>query len=89
MNIIGSGSDDVGVFTIDGIYSTEKNQIDLTIIYQRSTDDLTENLGHQITIQVTWNTPNGQFEGKWFVQTNTQRDEGEYALKFKGTPGYV
>ncbi len=53
MKITGSGSDDVGEFTIDGIYSTETSRIGLTKKYQAGTGNRSENLGHQVTIQLT------------------------------------
>jgi hypothetical protein len=81
MKVTGSGSDDVGAFTIEGIYSTKTNRIDLTKTYQLDTDNCSENLENQITIQLTWNTQNRQFEGKWYAQTGTCHDDGEFMLK--------
>ncbi|CAF5025602.1 unnamed protein product, partial [Rotaria sp. Silwood1] len=64
MKVTGSGSDDVGVFTIDGIYSFDTNRIGLTKTYQLDTGDRSENLGHQVIIQLTWNAQNRHFNGK-------------------------
>jgi hypothetical protein len=82
MKVTGSGSDDVGVFTIDGIYSTETNQIDLKKTYELGTGDRSENLRHPVTIQLTWNTENRQFEGKWYVEQSKHHDDDEFVLKF-------
>jgi len=84
MKVTGSGSDDVGKFTIDGTYSTETSRIALTQKYQAGTGNLSENLGHQVTIQLTWNAQNNQFEGKWYVQTSEYHDEDKFELKFNG-----
>jgi hypothetical protein len=82
MKVTGSGSDDVGVFTIDGIYSTETNRIGLKKTYELGTGDRSDNLGHQVKIQLTWNTQNRQFEGKWYVEQSKHHDDGEFVLKF-------
>ncbi len=84
MKVTGSGSDDVGTFTIDGTYSTETSRIALTKTYQAGTGNRSENLGHQVTIQLTWNAQNNQFEGKWYVQTNKYHGEDKFELKFDG-----
>ncbi|CAF4594569.1 unnamed protein product [Rotaria sp. Silwood2] len=61
--VTGQGTDDVGIFTIDGIFSSENFRLALTQIYEAETGDPTENLGHTSTIQLTWNSNNNQFEG--------------------------
>ncbi len=80
--VTGSGSDDVGTFTVDGIYSAETGRLGLTKSYQSGTGHRLENLGHQVTIQLTWNAQNNQFEGKWYVQTNKYYGEDKFELKF-------
>jgi hypothetical protein len=82
MKVTASGSDDVGVFTIDGTYSTETNRIDLTKTYLLGTGDSSKNSGHQVTIQLIWNTQNDQFEGKWSVQTSIFYDDAVFELRF-------
>ncbi|CAF1532266.1 unnamed protein product, partial [Rotaria sordida] len=64
MKVAGSGTDDVGTFTIDGIYSSKTHRIGLTKTYQRGTGNPSENLGHRVIIQLTWNAQNNQFKGK-------------------------
>jgi hypothetical protein len=54
--VTGSGSDDVGTHTIDGIYSMKTHRMGLTKTYQRRTGDSQQNLGHNVTIQMTWNS---------------------------------
>ncbi len=85
--IKGSGSDDVGIFTIDGTFSTETNQMNLIKTYQIETGDRKQNLGHQVTIQLTWNAQSRQFEGKWHVRISTYEDKGEFQLKLY--PAYI
>ncbi|CAF4305275.1 unnamed protein product [Adineta steineri] len=82
MKVTGSGSDDIGVFTIDGTYSTEINRIDLTKTYQLGTGNSLENFGHQVTIQLTWDKTNCQFEGTWIIETDRYCDNGRFELKF-------
>ncbi|CAF1373449.1 unnamed protein product [Rotaria sordida] len=81
MIITGSGSDDIGTFTIDGIYSVETRRIGLTKTYTRGTGNQLENLGHQVIIQLTWNAQNNQFEGKWYVRTSKYHGEDKFELK--------
>ncbi len=82
MKVTGSGSDNIGTFTIDGVYSVTTHRIGLTKIYQAGTGNPSENLGHQVIIQLTWNAQNHQFEGKWYVQTSKYRGEDKFELKF-------
>ena len=82
MKVTGSGSDNIGAFTIDGSYSMTTHRIGLTKQYQAGTGNPKENLGHQVTIQLTWNDQNRQFEGKWYVQTSKYHGEDKFELKF-------
>ena len=82
--VTGSGTDDVGKFTIQGIYSTESGRLGLTKVYQKGTGNPSQNLGHQVTIQLTWNPTSKQFEGKWYVQTKMYHGENKFELKFDG-----
>jgi len=84
MKVTGSGSDDVGTFTIDGNYSVTTSRIGLTKTYQAGTGNQSENSGHQVTIQLAWNAQNKQFEGKWYVQTSKYRGEDKFELKRDG-----
>jgi hypothetical protein len=82
--VTGSGTDDVGTFTFDGTYSVKTLRIGLTKNYQLGTGNPSENLGHQVTIQLAWNAQNNQFEGKWYVQTKKYHGEDKFELKFVG-----
>jgi len=81
MTVQGSGSDDVGGFTIDGVYSTETGRMGLTKTYKAGTGDIKENLGHKVTIQLTWNSKTNEFEGTWYVQTSKYNGRGAYKLQ--------
>ncbi|CAF3785955.1 unnamed protein product [Rotaria sp. Silwood1] len=83
--VTGHGYDDVGKFTIDGTFSEENQRIALTKIYALGTGDAKENFGHAVSVKLIWNTSHGQFEGKWFVQTNNYRGEDKFELKFGGS----
>jgi hypothetical protein len=84
MKVTGSGSDDVGMFIVDGTYSVQSRRMGLTKTYQAGTGNPSENLAHQVTIQLGWNAQNNQFEGKWYVQTSKYRGEDKFELKFDG-----
>ena len=53
MQTTGSGSDDVGVFTFNGVYSATTKQINMTKKYQLGTGDPTGNQGHEVQMQLT------------------------------------
>lgn len=80
--IIGSGVDVVGTFTIEGIYSTQTRRMALTKKYQLGTGNPLENLGHDVTIQLEWNRSTNQFEGKWYVRTRKFKGDGEFKMNF-------
>jgi hypothetical protein len=80
--IAGSGSDNVGAYVIDGIFSPQSRRIGLTKTYQLGTGNKLENLGHTVTIQLEWNSIHHQFEGKWYVRTKVFHGEDAFELKF-------
>lgn len=79
--LTGSGTDDVGIYTIDGIYSPFTRRIGLTKRYQLGTGNPLQNLGHTVTIQLEWNILSNQFEGKWYVRTSKVRTSNKFVLK--------
>jgi hypothetical protein len=81
--ITGSGSDDVGTFTVDGIYSKRTSRIGLKKIYQLGTGNRSENFGHQVILQLEWNVENHQFEGKWYVHTKTYQGVDKFQLHYQ------
>jgi hypothetical protein len=80
--VTGSGSDNIGTFSINGVYSVSTGRMGLTKIYQLGTGNPLENLGHSVTIQVEWNRYNNQFEGKWYVRTSKFAGSGEFKLQY-------
>lgn len=82
MTINGSGTDDVGTFTVDGFYSESTCRIGLTEHYQPGTGDPSQNFGHDVIIQLVYNVQKNQFEGKWYVQTHKYHGENLIELKF-------
>ncbi|CAF1035950.1 unnamed protein product [Rotaria sordida] len=81
--MVGEGTDDVGNFTFDGIFSSKNLRLALTQKYKEGTSDPKQNLGHTSTIQLTWNSNNNQFEGKWYVQTKKYSGDDKFELKFE------
>lgn len=81
--INGSGSDGVGAFNISGKYSTETKEIELVKTYKAGTGDQTENLGHSVTIEVTWDPAKQLFAGNWYVDTSSYRGDDLFELQFK------
>ncbi|CAF4390988.1 unnamed protein product, partial [Rotaria sp. Silwood2] len=87
--VTGNGSDDVGNYNIEGIYSPTTHRMGLTKKYQYGTGDPSQNLGHYVTIQVTWNTRRRRFKGKWFVRTNKYTGENKFDLKLVKSYGAI
>ncbi|CAF1173020.1 unnamed protein product, partial [Adineta steineri] len=81
--VTGNGSDNVGVYTIEGIYSSRTNRMGLIKTYQKGTGNPIQNLGHDVTIQVVWNSNQRQFKGKWYVRTNKYSGQDKFKLKLK------
>ena len=81
--IDGRGSDDIGDFNLTGRYSTATKEIELLKKYQRNTGDESENFGHTVTIEVTWDGDKQLFLGQWYVDTDSYRDEDRYELQFR------
>lgn len=75
--VTGSGSDDLGTFTITGTYSPKTTRMALTKVYR---------MNHQIIIQLIWNYQTRQFEGKRYLQCKTYREENRFELKFSRLP---
>jgi hypothetical protein len=86
MKVRGSGSDDIGIFKIRGIYSNKTNEISLTKRYQPNTDDPSENFEHTVSIELTWNEDSEQFEGKWYVETSEYHGQNAFELIFDRLP---
>jgi hypothetical protein len=82
LKVTGSGSDDIGRFTIDGIYSNKTGRIGLMKTYRFDSTTRIEHLDHQIIIQLIWNSEMRQFEGTRYVRTKTYREENKFELKF-------
>ncbi|CAF3838095.1 unnamed protein product [Rotaria sp. Silwood1] len=80
--VTGSGLDDIGMYSIEGIYSTQTRRMGLTKKYQLGTGNPLENLGHCVTIQLEWNKYSNQFEGKWYVRTKKYKDSGDFKMNF-------
>lgn len=80
--VTGSGSDNVGMFIIDGYYSNRTGRMGIVKTYLIGTGNRLQNFGHHVIIQVTWNSETRQFEGKWYVQTKRYREENKIELKF-------
>ncbi|CAF0992986.1 unnamed protein product [Adineta steineri] len=81
--VTGNGSDDVGMYTIEGIYSTRTNRMGLIKTYKKGTGNPIQNLGHDVTIQVVWNSNQHQFEGKWYVRTNKYSGQDKFHLNLE------
>lgn len=74
--VTGSGSDELGTFTVTGPYSNKTARMGLMQVYR------TNHLERQIILQVIWNPQTRQFEGKRYVRCKTHREETQFELKF-------
>ncbi|CAF1275059.1 unnamed protein product [Adineta steineri] len=81
----GEGTDDIGAFTIDGIFCRQTQKLALTKIYKQGTGNMAENFGHKVTIKLIWNSNLNVFEGKWFIHTKKYRGEAKFELKYHQT----
>ncbi|CAF3965542.1 unnamed protein product [Adineta steineri] len=79
--VTGNGSDSVGEYTIEGIYSSRTNRMGLIKTYQKGTGNPIQNLGHDVTIQVVLNSIQHQFEGTWYVRTSKYTGQDKFQLK--------
>jgi hypothetical protein len=82
LKVTGWGTDDVGTFSIDGTYSSDTRQMDLTKKYQEDTGNPLENLGHTVTIQLEWNIKKRQFNGTWYVKTKKYCGKDKFELLY-------
>lgn len=80
--VAGSGSDDLGTFTIAGTYSTKTGRMGLTKVSRSDAGNRTEQLEDQVIIQLVWNSQSRQFEGKRYVRNKTYHEENRMELKF-------
>ena len=83
--VTGHGSDDVGDFTIDGIFSSKNLRLGLTQKYKAGTGNPRENLDHTSIIQLRWNSSKKEFDGKWYVKTYKYSGNGDFKLKVEET----
>lgn len=82
LTVTGSGKDNIGAFSIDGIYSHNTGRLGLTKQYRRGTGDPFENIGHTVIIQLEWNFERHQFDGKWYIDMKNYREQDNFQLEF-------
>ena len=80
--VTGSGSDNNGVFLLDGVYSLATKRIGLVKTYQLELNKRPEDLKYQMLVQLVWNPKSSQFEGKWYIRTKSYSGENKFQLKF-------
>ena len=77
----GGGEDDIGTYVITGVYSPETLRMGLIKQYQARTGNSSENLGHQVTIQVQWSFVRQQFDGKYYLRTKLHSDQNSVVIR--------
>ncbi|CAF1106145.1 unnamed protein product [Adineta ricciae] len=80
--IKGYGSDDIGTFNVNGIYSDNTNRIVLIKKYQTIRNKSQEISKYEARAQLIWNNMTNQFEGTWKVKTAKNTDKGKFILQF-------
>ncbi|CAF1350472.1 unnamed protein product [Adineta ricciae] len=80
--VTGSGSDNNGVFLLDGVYSLATKRMGLVKTYQMELSKRSEDLKYQMLVQLVWNAKSSQFEGKWYIRTKSYSGENKFQLKF-------
>eukprot|EP01084_Bolivina_argentea_P155036 270214_1 len=83
-SVKGSGTDGVGDYNINGIYSENTARMQLNQIYIEGTGDLSENFGHTVKIRLEYNTAKKQFMGSWYVNTGKYEDTGKWVIQRSG-----
>lgn len=78
----GHGNDNIGNFTIDGLFSSRNLRLGLSMKYQRGTGDRNQNWGHTATVQLKWNSAENRFTGKWYVRVPNYHGEDKFELAF-------
>ena len=79
--VTGSGYDHLGIFTIDGVFSTKTARMGLTKIYAATPCLPSTHLKSKILIQLSWNFEQRHFEGKWYIRTSKYHAENKFYLK--------
>ena len=85
--VTGNGWDDVGEYTVQGLYSRRTNRMSLIKGYRKGTGNRTQNLGHNVTIQVAWKSSERLFEGRWFVKTSKYSGDDKFQLRLEKSSG--
>ena len=65
----GNGTDNVGNYTIDGIYSNRTKRIALNKTYIRGTGNAEQNLGHTVKVLLEFDIKRNEFQGDYHVKT--------------------
>eukprot|EP01084_Bolivina_argentea_P301039 519237_1 len=82
--VTGSGTDTVGDYNIEGLYSVNTARMQLNKRYIEGTGDLNENLGHTVKIKLEWSSSKQQFAGPWYVKTHKYEGTGKWIIKRSG-----
>ena len=83
--VFGKGTDDKGTFIVNGTYSARTLRMAFDKQYQAGSADSVRNPNARSSIQVEWNPESQTFEGKYYVKTRTQQQEGKYVIRVRGT----
>lgn len=79
---MGSGSDNISSFTIEGCYFIKKRRICMIKKYQPGTDNTSKKIKHRECIDLKWNTHRHQFEGTYLILSN-EFNMDKFELKFE------
>ncbi|CAF1562178.1 unnamed protein product [Didymodactylos carnosus] len=80
--LTGHGTDDVGDYTLTGVYSTRTLKMGIVKTYILGTGpNRQHNLGHNVNIHLEWNENEKDFQGKWYVRTSQYQGENKYKLR--------
>lgn len=77
----GRGTDNIGMFTVHGIYSPRTRRMGLDKHYQNRIGDANANARHTKTIQVQWNSATQSFEGKYYLKNGEHWEEQKYVIR--------
>lgn len=79
--VTGSGSDDQGAFTVEGVYSSATHRLGVTKTYSAGVTDTTPS---PQTIQLTWDSEQKKFVGKWHDTSSFFKKDGDFEMTING-----
>lgn len=79
--VFGKGEDEMGRYSVKGVYSPTTRRMGLEKYYQTGPTESDRNSRPKVTIQVQWNGSASGFEGKYYLKHGKQHAEQKYIIR--------